>query len=630
MIKLPSVQSASSQLIATIKRFPLSVLCAFTGTFCLVYLAHHRWFSWFDENGGNSAFAKIAMCCELGLCLFLAASLYSESKGHVLREKIVTQGLMLVLIIGYYFTINHYQHFGVESFTRYSLYIIASHLMVAFAPFLVKNQVNGFWQFNRALFLRFLLSFLYTLVLYLGICLAMWLLDDLLHVHIGDNYYLYAWFCMTGVFNTLFFLSGVPANIHELESDNTYLKGLKGFTQFVMLPLVTGFLLILYAYSLRIIILGNLPKGYVSYLVITFSGLGILSLLLIYPLRNSDENKWIKVFSKWFYIALYPLVVLLAFSIYHRVHQYGITADRYFIVVLALWLMCIASYFLMSNKENIKLIPISLCAIALLASFGPWGAFGVAARSQTRQLEKMLVANKILVKGVIDTNRHDVNDSINRRVESIIEYLIKIENLDMIQPWFKINLDSLDKQENNDRYYYAYGEAGNIMKHMGLPGYDDGVRSYNNNKHISFSRASRGDVNYSLNVAGYNYYSTIYSDRSAYSTHDDDTAYGYTCFTAGADSFSIVPYKQAGKFCIKLKNEIVATFDMEPVLNKWKAKYDQNNNDYVDVAGDEFNLKAEGSKYEFQLNFSRADGSIKDNKIFNVSFEGDVLTKIKE
>jgi len=423
----------------------------------------------------------------------------------------------------------------------------------------------------------------------------------------------------------------VPNNVHELDADNPYLKGLKGFTQFVMLPLVTGFMLILYAYSLRIIIIGSLPKGYVSYLVITFSGLGVLSLLLIYPLRNSDENKWIKIFSKWFYIALYPLVVLLAFSIYHRVHQYGITADRYFIVVLALWLMCIASYFLMSNKENIKLIPISLCAIALLASFGPWGAFGVAARSQTNQLEKMLVANKVLVKGVIDTNRHDVNDSINRRVESIIEYLIKIESLDMIQPWFKINLDSLDKQENNDRYYYAYGEAGNIMKHMGLPGYDYGVSSYNSNRHISFSRASRGSyTSYSLNVAGYNYYSTITSDRSAYSTHDEDTAYGYTCFMAGVDSFSIVPYKQAGKFGIKLKGEIVATFDMEPVLTKWKAKYDENNYDYADIPGDEFNIKAEGSKYEFQLNFTRIDGSVKDDKIFNVSFEGDVLTRLRQ
>jgi hypothetical protein len=626
MIKFPSVHSASSQLIATVKRFPLTVLCAFVGTFCLVMLTHNRWY----YSGEPSI--KVAMCSELGLCLFLAASLFSESKGYSLLNKMAVQATMLVLVIAYYFSINHYEDFGVESMTRYSLYLIAAHLMVSFAPFLVRNQVNGFWQFNRTLFLRFLLTFLYTTVLYGGICMAMWLLDDLLHVYIGNNYYAYAWFFMMGVFNTLFFLSGVPVNIKELENDNAYLKGLKGFTQFVMLPLVTGFMLILYAYSLRIIIIGSLPKGYVSYLVINFSGLGILSLLLIYPLRNNDENKWIKIFSKWFYIALYPLVVLLAFSIYHRVHEYGITADRYFIVVLAIWLLCIASYFLLSNKENIKLIPVSLAAIAVLASFGPWGAFGVAARSQKGQLENILTTNKILVKGMIDTSAHTVNDSVKNRIESIVEYLIKIDELDMLQPWFKRNLDTLNKKDKDDNRYYSYGDAGKIMKYMGFPEYD-----YNNEVkegcgHFELSCMENGtsSENYTVRVVGYDYYSKIYSDKNQYDIQKDDTAKGYTYFIAGGDSFALVPYSQPAKFAIKLKGKIIGAFDMEPKLKEWKTLYDtdKSNNGYMPF--NKFEIEAPSYQFDFHFNFTRVSLSTKNDTLYMGSFEGSVLTKIKE
>ena len=58
-------------------------------------------------------------------------------------------------------------------------------------------------------------------------------------------------------------------------------------------------------------------------------------------------------------------------------------------------------------------------------------------------------------------------------------------------------------------------------------------------------------------------------------------------------AFQLFPINKPVSF-IKLKNEIVATFDMEQVLNKWKAKYDENHNDYLNVPGDEFNIKAEG------------------------------------
>ena len=325
------------------------------------------------------------MCSALGLSFFFATALFSEAKGHSLKEKIIVQALTLAIIIGYYFTIENYEEFNLDSFTRYTLYILAAHLLVAFSAFAGANKLNGFWQFNKTLFLRFLLSALYTSVLYGGIALAFWLIDDLLHVKIIYTKYAYVWYILSAIVNTFIFLAGVPKDLSTLESDNSYPKGLKAFTQFVLLPLVTLYLLILYAYFAKIIIHWSLPKGYVSYLVISFSTMGILSLLLIYPIRDNEENKWIKIFSRWFYVALYPLIILLGVSIYNRISEYGITEHRYFILVLATWLVFIASYFLLSKKENIKIIPMTLFALALLTSTGPWGAFSVSEHSQKNQ-----------------------------------------------------------------------------------------------------------------------------------------------------------------------------------------------------------------------------------------------------
>jgi len=635
MIKLPTVQTVAGQLLGTFKRFPLTILCGIVGAVMLSLITRHDWWYYNHDSGLILMYSKIAMCAELGLCITMAASLIAESKGYDIKQRIIIDVIAIGLIVAYYFTIRRYEHFRTEHFTRFGLYVIASHLLVAFAPFTGKGQVNGYWQFNRALFLRFLLSFLYTVVLYGGIALAMWLLDDLLHVTIHGHYYAYAWYFMVGIFNTVFFLAGVPKNIAELDSDTTYLKGLKGFTQFVLLPLVTGYLLILYAYSLRIILIGSLPKGYVSYLVLTFSGIGILSLLLIYPVRNLDENKWIKIFSRWFYWALYPLIVLLGFSIYHRVHEYGVTADRYFIIVLAVWLASIASYFLFSKRENIKVIPISLFIIAVLSSFGPWGAFSISAKSQLGQLEKILTDNKVLANNKIDTTAaKTIPDSSRYRVESIVRYLVATGETDMLQPLTKHNLDSIDNTYSYGRWDNTWGESEVVMNYMGFSGYGNAMNNYANNNYprITFARQtnSYGSEKYCVDVKGFDYYSR-FSDfyHNYFNLPDIDTTQDQVYFMAGVDSFSVVMCKQPSKYAITLKGKTLATFNLNDSLRALRSAYGSTDITYLTIPQSRFNFDVEGDGYFFRLCVDRISADVKDGKFYIAELRTDVLTKKK-
>lgn len=616
--KIPSINTVAGGTIAAIKRFPLTVLCALAGAGILIYLTHT------EMRGERDAFyftlGKILMCCELGLPLFFGSVLLSEMRKHSAMQKWVLQLIALALITGYYFTVGNMDEMNIVRIARYILYVIAVHLFVSFAPFLVFGQLNGFWQYNKTLFLRFLLAALYTGVLYGGISLALWSIDELLKITINYKKYLYTWYFLACVFNTLFFLAGVPSKIEEMEFDSSYLKGLKVFTQYVLLPLVTLYLLILYAYIAKILIQWKLPKGLVSYLVIGYSIAGILSLLLIYPIRHNEENKWIKIFSKWFYLALFPLIIMLCISIFNRITEYGITENRYFILVLAFWLFGIATYFLNGARENIKLIPISLFALALLTSFGPWGAFSVSERSQKNHLEEILVKNKILVNGKIDSkNQHPVTSEESSEIWSVIDYLDNSQALDLIQPWFDIKVDTL-----------KYGKASMLVSKMNLVS--------ENNKDwatIYIERKSNAGTSYfySLDIKGFDTYSAF---NSSYYYRGEDTSkrqdtipVGY--FMVNADSFAIYPERGTEMYQLKRKKALVSTFDLKGYFKNLIAKYDSNKDNYhtIYLPQDKMNLDIEADSMLIRFAFKVINLEKNQDKLRIRELQADVLARHK-
>ena len=81
-----------------------------------------------------------------------------------------------------------------------------------------------------------------------------------------------------------------------------------------------------------------MPSGWIGYLVSSVAALGILSLLLVHPIKERKENGWIRTYGRWFYLALVPSIVMLLLAIWQRIAQYGITEKRYFLIVLSLWL----------------------------------------------------------------------------------------------------------------------------------------------------------------------------------------------------------------------------------------------------------------------------------------------------
>lgn len=453
--KLASLDSIINRFWNTFKRFPVSILIAVLGTVLLIASLD------IDDMDLQQDVIRGTLTCIIVMPALIAVRTFGES--NKLTNTIVWGGKVLVLALGalFWLTIDHLE--GYKYPVIFILLMLATHLMVAFAPWLGRRKA-GFWQYNKYLFLQILVAVIYSGVLFAGLSIAILAVDQLFNADIEEETYLRLFFFIGGVFNTIFFLSGVPKDFQALETDVSYPKGLKIFTQYVLLPLVFIYLLILYAYMGKILIQAEWPVGWVSILVLCFSIAGIFSFLLIFPLRNNQEDKWIAVFNRWFYIALIPLTVMLFVAIFKRLQQYGFTEERYFVLLLAFWLTGIIAYFLISKKDDIRIIPVSLFALSLLAVFT---AFPIARSSQLNRFEVMLEKYDLLENGKIKLGDKESDFAMEKELSSIFDFLDEREDMVHIQPYVTFDMDSLEAEVNKGKKRGAR-LGSRVMSELGM------------------------------------------------------------------------------------------------------------------------------------------------------------------
>lgn len=424
--------------------------------------------------------------------LLIATQLTSEQK-HWKPSLVIGINLLLSAILALYFFTIPNEPSSID-FYRFMLFMVACHFFVAYAPFLSKSQSNGFWQFNKTLFLQFLNASLYAITLYIGLLIAVKTVEYLFNITYLIKIESDLFVLIAVVFHSLFFLSKIPANLHSLNDETNYPAGLKIFTQYVLLPLEVVYMVILYAYTVRILFKWKLPDGGVAYLVMAFSIAGILALLLLHPLRESVREKWVRLFSKRFYLALLPLIVLLFIGIFRRINDYGITENRYIIAVLAFWLAGTTIYFLVNKLADIRWIPVSLSAIALLLAIGPWNIFVVARHSQIRTFEKILQDNKMLNSSGHISGKVSVDLEDFRQLESIIQFFNtrKQKGLEKYFPGLK-------KKYKTD--YQHYEEMRQILAGH-VVNKPDNLGRYGN--YANFSSRSPENENATLSISGFN------------------------------------------------------------------------------------------------------------------------------
>ncbi|MCC6414677.1 MAG: DUF4153 domain-containing protein [Opitutaceae bacterium] len=447
--------------IEAVRRFPLPVaacVAAYSGVLALI-------------NGLTDPYenqvARMLMACALALPLWFALALRRSPSPNPTRFLPDTIGVALIASYGYWLQTVP-EDFPFRWGVQFAMLLFAVHCFTACAPFLRGGANEAFWHYNKSLFLRWLLGVLYSVVLFAGLALALLSVDRLLSLDIDDKNYPRLFFGIVTLFHPLFFLAGAP---REFGPAPDYPTGLRRFVQFCLVPLVGLYLVILYLYTAKILITWELPNGWVALPVLILAVVGILSALLLDPLRDNAEHSWAGVFIRWFYRLLLPLTVLLLISISVRLNDYGVTENRYIVAVLAGWLFAIAAGYGWLGLRATRWIPLSLGVLCLLGAFGPWSASAVSQRSQSARVMAKLTELGVAQDNKFVANPQTISNEDFDDLRSHLDYLFRMHGAD----FFDQQMADMPawKPANDASPSYRYGRANTLLEQLGVSSTQD-------------------------------------------------------------------------------------------------------------------------------------------------------------
>lgn len=429
------------------RKYPMVLLMALLGAISLITFAHLD----FDAHDDNYPLVKFALVACTGISLMFGLKMLSERIGKLPFLEIAG-----VLFLAFYYFLLPKEE---KDFTEVYAYVIIpitilAHLFVAIAPFTGKNRELNFWQYNKNLFINFFLTVVFTGVLTGGVELAILAVDNLFDFNFEDKLYAQTFFFFSIFGSCFIFLLFNEKGLHYLERDENYPVILKFFTQYVLIPLLLIYAVILYFYSAKILINWQLPRGWVSYLILAYSVVGILANLLVHPLKDESTKSWVKVFSKIFYYTLVPLIVLLFTAIFTRILEYGYTEPRYFVLLLSVWLSSVVLYFIFIKNPTIKFIPVSLFVFGIFALIFPYfNTFSVAKRSQKTELKQILEKQQVLENGTINFNKK-ISDTVVQEVVSKFQFLAQRKELAFLNGYLKKEDQQILSRNSNDNNYW--------------------------------------------------------------------------------------------------------------------------------------------------------------------------------
>lgn len=304
---------------------------------------------------------------------------------------------------------------------------------------------------------------IYSIVLYLGIAFIIFTLEQLFEINMIGSIYYYVFLVVVFIFGTSMFLSKYP---NKNFKDSIYPKALKVLLLYILIPLISLYTLILYVYFLRIIVTRQWPSGLVSHLVIWYSTVSVFLIFFIMPLL--DENQFAYRFKKYFPIISIPILLMMFFSIGQRIYQYGFTENRYYVLLLGIWILLIMIYFIIKKLDSSIFIMVSLSAFVLISIFGPLSSFNISISSQNKRLNELLYENNILNNGVLTPNQN-VSQGDQERINNILLYFYNNHGLGYVESLpngYDINNMEEDFGFSYDPYqipykYFNYSYQGN-------------------------------------------------------------------------------------------------------------------------------------------------------------------------
>ena len=177
-----------------------------------------------------------------------------------------------------------------------------------------------------------IITIFFSMVFYLGITFIMVVIDALL-INFNSNIYINIFSFSVFIFGIILFVSRLKGVDEDLENYEIP-KIIKILLSYIIIPIIVIYSVTLYIYTLKIIFTLKMPKGIVSHLVVWYMIFSLFIIVISTPLVK--ENVIVRKFRKFFPMVSIPLIIIAFISILSRIMQYGMTENRYIIIILIL------------------------------------------------------------------------------------------------------------------------------------------------------------------------------------------------------------------------------------------------------------------------------------------------------
>ncbi|HOV69744.1 MAG TPA: DUF4153 domain-containing protein, partial [Clostridia bacterium] len=410
---LLGIKKALIAVAKTIARFPLTMVVLTALTVLIIYRIEVPTHA---QESVDKLLDRIVGTLALGIPVSLLAHMirerYLKSVGILIQLGIYAATAVLLFLYMLFFL----KELTMVSLLRLILLTAAAGLMFLTVPYLLSKP--NFEVYIASLVAKAATSAFFTIVLATGITMVVLAVQELLYEDLSRNIYKYIWVIAGYMFLPVYFLHNYPQKDTTFEVAD-YNKVLKITFLYILLPVLSAYTLVLYIYFIKILVNWEWPKGIVSYLVTSYASVCIFSLFMVRPFIA--ENKWAKICSLYFTKLILPLLAMMFMSIGMRIADYGVTENRYFIIVIGIWSVFASLFYVFNKGRHNTVLPVSLAIVMLISVASPVNAFVISRYSQNRRFEEILERNNMIASGQIVANSQ-IPQKDKREITAILQY----------------------------------------------------------------------------------------------------------------------------------------------------------------------------------------------------------------
>ncbi|MEZ0172578.1 DUF4153 domain-containing protein [Microvirga sp. TS319] len=373
-------------LALAVHRFPFAILAASLATVGLLSLIsisgdqRIETSPWKPDDVMDVLFALV-------LSFFTAVIAAFAASGQSVRVRFLAEGTGFLIGFSFLYWVK------LEDDTAPSLLFACLCFMSVAAGIAARRGVSGFWFANAHLIASLAIGLIALGVVLAGGAILYFTIDTLL----GDT--LPGWpieklgtalgtivifFAFPLLWLTL--VAPIAAEPIRPDHDNLLLRIIAVLTDALLVPLTSIFGGVLHLYALRIAVTGEMPKGQIGTIVPLYLVLGYGT----YLLASGPHAPLARVRSlfraSWLASTLVPLA-LLTLAIGIRVSAYGITEERYWLILVIIGAGFLLASVLVRRPFDIRLVPLTGGILTLVAVIGPLSAEKVTFYSQSARTQ---------------------------------------------------------------------------------------------------------------------------------------------------------------------------------------------------------------------------------------------------